>query len=150
MTNKHLHWARAHPRRWVTCKIKGGICVQTAKCICYSFSLKWLATQGQCFLSQTAMGLCDCKRDQRQYVRTFPLFCLRTFYSSLPTFSYKWKLLCVIQSMFFMKNNTWTNPLLCWLKSVLGQLPTGDNSPPDKNNGHLLPTRTKLPQITPH
>ena len=30
-------------------------------------------------------------------------------------------------------------------KRVLGQLPTGDNSPPDKNKAQLLPTRTTIP-----
>ena len=33
---------------------------------------------------------------------------------------------------------------------VLGQLPTGDNSPPDKNKSHILPTRTTIPRTIPH
>ena len=33
---------------------------------------------------------------------------------------------------------------------VLGQLPTGDNSPPDKDKAQLLPTRTMNPRTTPH
>ena len=33
---------------------------------------------------------------------------------------------------------------------VLGQLPTGDNSPPDKDKAQLLPTRTTLPRTSPH
>ena len=35
-------------------------------------------------------------------------------------------------------------------ESVLGQLPTGDNSPPDKIKAQLLPTRTTIPRTTPH
>ena len=38
------------------------------------------------------------------------------------------------------KINTW----------VLGQLPTGDNSPPDKHKAQLLPTSTTIPRATPH
>ena len=38
--------------------------------------------------------------------------------------------------------------LLCM--AVLGQLPTGDNSPPDKNKAQLLPTRTTIPRTTSH
>ena len=33
---------------------------------------------------------------------------------------------------------------------VLGQLPTGDNSPPDKAKDQLLPTMTMIPITTPH
>ena len=33
---------------------------------------------------------------------------------------------------------------------VLGQLPTGDNSPSDKNKAQLLPTRATIPRTTPH
>ena len=34
--------------------------------------------------------------------------------------------------------------------SSLGQLSTGDNSPRDKNETHILPTRTTVPRTTPH
>ena len=43
--------------------------------------------------------------------------------------------------------------MILWLKfklvnSVLGQLPTEDNSPPDKNKAQLLPTGTRIPRTT--
>ena len=34
--------------------------------------------------------------------------------------------------------------------AVLGQMPTGDSSPPNKNKAHLLPTRTTIPRTIPH
>ena len=37
---------------------------------------------------------------------------------------------------------------ICWL--VLGQLPTGDYSPRDKNKALLLPTRTMIRRTIPH
>ena len=36
------------------------------------------------------------------------------------------------------------------LLAVLGQLPTEDNSPPDKNKAQLLPTWTMIPTTIPH
>ena len=33
---------------------------------------------------------------------------------------------------------------------VLGQLPTGNNSPPDENKAQLLPSRTTISRTTPH
>ena len=43
-------------------------------------------------------------------------------------------------------------PTPLWIRAippVLGQLPTGDNSPPNKNKAHLLPTRTTNPRTIP-
>ena len=40
-----------------------------------------------------------------------------------------------------------TRPLLLW---VLGQLPTGDHSSPEKNKAQLLPTRITIPRTTHH
>ena len=33
---------------------------------------------------------------------------------------------------------------------ILGQLPTKDNSPPDKNKPQALPTGTTIPRTIPH
>ena len=40
----------------------------------------------------------------------------------------------------------WRNMVLL----LLGQLPTVDNSAPDRNKAHLLPTRTTIPRTTPN
>ena len=44
----------------------------------------------------------------------------------------------------------WQGLRQCKKKKVLGQLPTKDNSQPDKNNAHPLPTGTTIPRTIPH
>ena len=49
-----------------------------------------------------------------------------------------------IAPFWFLAEHCWTALM------VLGQLPTGDNSPLDKNKAQLLPNRTTTPRRTPH